>query len=143
MKMRNNKEKVLKESLEIGKMKSKYDTVTFDFLYNLQLGFQKEVCNKAKYKQEISVDKLPLDNVELFQFHCLALLEEIGELVKSDKRWKNFRNKNYDKANKTEEIADCFIVLMNICIYSGITSDEMVSTLVDKMLDNFDRLYSL
>ena len=118
------------------------NNITLQFLYNLQLKFQKEICSKdSKISYKDDVNTLPIDNANLFQFHCLSLLEEIGELVKSDKRWKNYRNTKYDKGNKLEEISDCFIVLLNICIFSGFSDKEIENAILNKMLNNFDRIY--
>lgn len=112
----------------------------FNFLYNLQKKFQEEVCNKIGYYDE-KISELPTNNVRAYQYHCMCLLEELGELVKSDKRWKNFRNDKYDKDNKLEEIADCFIVLYNICLFSGFSDKEIEQAIFDKILGNFDRIY--
>ena len=70
----------------------------------------------------------------------LALMEETGELVKSDKRWKNYRNTHYDKSNKLEELSDCFITLFNIAMYSGISSEELELALTKKMDENIERI---
>lgn len=113
-------------------------------LYYQQKDFQKKVIENIGYYEGSSEDlqELPVDNIEACKYHMLALLEEAGELVKSDKRWKNYRNKKYDKVNKLEELADCFITLTNIALFSGITYDELTKAIFDKIDKNNKRLIS-
>lgn len=87
-------------------------------------------------------DVVPIDNIRLCSYHIQHLMSEIGEVLEADKRWKNFRNKKYDKANKAEEIADCFIVLMNIAMYSGINEEMLENMLVEKINKNRERIAS-
>ena len=68
------------------------------------------------------------------------LMEETGELVTSDKRWKNHRNTHYDKSNKLEELSDCFITLFNVAMYSGISAEELGLALTKKMDENIKRI---
>lgn len=75
----------------------------------------------------------PADNISLSSYHVQQLMSEIGEVLDADKRWKNFRNDKYDKEAKAEELADCFIVLMNICMFSGFTSDEIEEAILSKI----------
>lgn len=112
----------------------------FQTFYNKQLDFQKKVAAIYGYKNLKQEEKLPTDNVDVASYHMLALLEEAGELVKSDKRWKNFRNQHYDKKNKLEEVADCIITLFNICIFSGVSAEELESALFNKMQENDGRI---
>ena len=114
---------------------------TFESIYKKQIEFQKEVCKKAPY--EFAVLNVPEDNVKAFSFHIQQLMSEIGEVLNADKRWKNFRNKKLDKENKKEEIADCFIVLMNVAIFSGLSPQELEETIINKMDENAKRVQSL
>lgn len=113
---------------------------TFFEYYCGQTAFQRMVVNKMGYNEKIDPEQLPLDVPNLSSYHLLSLLEELGELVKSDKRWKNYRNTHYDKSNKLEELADCFIVLMNVAIFSGISPDEFENAIFDKMIENVKRV---
>lgn len=110
--------------------------------YNIQKHFQEKVIKKYGYDGVSSEDlqMLPVDNVQAAKYHMLALMEEVGELVKSDKRWKNFRNTHYDKDNKLEEISDCFITLLNVCLYSGISDEELIDAIFKKMMHNNERV---
>lgn len=67
-------------------------------------------------------------------YHIQQLMSEIGEVLDADKRWKNFRNQKYDKDAKLEEIADCFIVLMNIAMFSEFSGFELAKA-IDKKLN--------
>lgn len=117
------------------------DCKTFESIYNKQLNFQRKVKELAPY--EFSVGSLPEDNIRGCSFHVQQLMSEIGEVLSADKRWKNFRNGKYDKNNKKEEIADCFIVLMNIAIFSGLSAEELENTIINKIDENAKRLLSL
>ena len=110
----------------------------FTDFFNDQVAFQKEV-NK-KYGYGVKVENIPEDNVDVAKYHMLALMEETGELVKSDKRWKNYRNTHYDKSNKLEELSDCFITLFNVAMYSGISAEELELALIKKMDENIKRI---
>lgn len=110
----------------------------FADFFNDQVDFQKKLINNIGYGVEIK--KIPEDNVELSKYHMLALMEETGELVKSDKRWKNYRNTYFDKDNKLEELSDCFITLFNIAMYSGISAEELELALNKKIAGNMKRI---
>ena len=77
--------------------------------------------------------KLPHDDVRLASYNIQQLMSEVGEVLDADKRWKNFRNEKYDRESKLEEIADCFIVLMNISMFSGFSGQEVASAILKKI----------
>jgi NTP pyrophosphatase (non-canonical NTP hydrolase) len=120
------------------------DNLTFEDLFDLQMHNQSLMLDKGMYKEHQSdiVPILPHDDIELSSYHIQQLVSEIGEVLSADKRWKNFRNNHYDKNEKKEEIADCFIVLMNVAMYSGISAQEMSDAIYDKMLKVKDRISS-
>ena len=92
------------------------------------------IFRKGLYKGKEEIPKsLPIDSISLSSYHILQLMSELGEVLDADKRWKNFRNSKYDKDAKAEEIADCFIVLMNIAMFSGIDAEDLVNALVNKI----------
>ena len=111
---------------------------SFVDFFNEQVAFQKEINEKFGYGMKVG--DIPEDNVEVSKYHMLALMEEAGELVKSDKRWKNYRNTHYDKSNKLEELSDCFITLFNVAMYSGISAEELELALIKKMDENTKRI---
>ena len=111
--------------------------MTFNTVYDLQKRFQADEC--AVYTD---MDKLPIDNPEMFKYHCMFLMEELGELIKTDKRWKHFRNTKYDREDKLSELADCFICLMNIALFSGFNGEEIREAVINKIFKNYSRLYA-
>lgn len=102
-------------------------------LYKEQKKFQEKVTG-------INYFDLPDDNVQWASYHMLALMEETGELLKSDKRWKTHRNEHYNTENKKEEIADCIITLMNVAMFSGMSSNDILQAVEDKIKQNFEKL---
>ena len=77
--------------------------------------------------------ELPIDEPKLASYHIQQLVSEIGEVLDADKRWKNFRNDFYNRDAKLEELADCFIVLMNISMFSGFSADEVYNAISSKI----------
>lgn len=70
----------------------------------------------------------------------LGLLCEAGEVLQADQRWKtNGRSTYYNRVEKVEELADCFIFLVNACIYSDVSSFEIMNAISDKILKNTER----
>ena len=70
--------------------------------------------------------------------------DDIGEECgKQDKRWKSHRNDKYDKNAKLEELADCFVVLMNIAMFSGFDGDDLANAIQQKLGVVSDRLETL
>lgn len=114
------------------------DCKTFEGIYNKQIEFQKAVIKKYPY--DFAVLDIPEDNVMACSQHVQHLISEIGEVLAADKRWKNYRNSKCDLENKKEEIADCFIVLMNIAIYSGLSAKEAEEAILKKIDKNFERM---
>ena len=73
-------------------------------------------------------------------YHVQQLMSEIGEVLDADKRWKNFRNQKYDENAKLEEIADCFIVLMNIAMFSGFDGNRLYDAIEKKINEVSERI---
>ena len=126
------------KNLKMKKTKMNGKNKTLEECYDEQVKFQKEVAKKYGYN--VDVKNIPEDNIEVAKYHMLALLEEAGELVKSDKRWKNYRNAYYDKQNKLEELSDCIITLFNVAMFSGISGKELAEALETKMNENYNRI---
>ena len=116
--------------------------VSMKSLYYTQMNFQKKLISKYGYKSKSSENilELPVDDVEIAQYHLIAMSEELGELVKADKRWKTHRNERYEPDEKLDEIADVFITAMNIAIHSGFTADEIEEAISNKIKENYERL---
>ena len=126
------------KNLKMKKTKMNGKNKTLEECYDEQVKFQKEVVKKYGYN--VDVKNIPEDNIEVAKYHMLALLEEAGELVKSDKRWKNYRNTYYDKQNKLDELSDCIITLFNVAMFSGISGKELAEALEAKMNENYNRI---
>lgn len=108
--------------------------VTLKDLFMQQLNNQDMLISKGVYGYgwpEKPV--LPFDDVRIANNQMLHLVSEIGEVLEADKRWKSFRNDKYDRAAKAEELADCFIILLNIAMFSGISCEEFVKTIQEKI----------
>lgn len=106
--------------------------INFEEIYKKQMQNQNRMLVLGLYENENAVE-VPFDDVKISSYHIQQLISEIGEVLSADKRWKNFRNEKYDKENKLEEIADCFIVLMNIAMFSGISYDILIEKLNEKV----------
>ena len=106
---------------------------SLDTLYSLQTSFQKNISQN---------EVLPQDNLQGFQYHITAMIEELGELLQADKRWKTHRNVKFDNDEKLTEYADVFITALKIAIHSGFTSDEVFDAVLQKICENNRRLES-
>jgi NTP pyrophosphatase (non-canonical NTP hydrolase) len=107
-------------------------------VYEKQTDFQKMVL-RYKGMRDLA-DNLPADSIPWASYHVQAMVEEMGEVTKADKRWKTHRNENYDRLNKLDEIADVFITTMNIAIFSGFQPEEVNDAIVSKIQQNIERL---
>lgn len=126
----------MEESLK--SQSTKLLTESLSDLYLEQMENQKVMIKNGMYDQYIDwVTKnqrcLPIDHPQLASYHIQQLISEIGEVLEADKRWKNFRNAKYNKDDKLEELADCFIVLMNIAMFSGFSSTDLYNAIYSKI----------
>lgn len=105
-------------------------------------GIKKIFANQVQFQRKLNdLDILPRDIPELFANSLLLMVEEIGEVLKEDKRWKsNFRSGKYDEENKIEELTDIFIVMMNLLIFSGLSIKEFMKEVEKKQVVNFERM---
>lgn len=116
--------------------------ITLQQLFDLQVETQNKLILKGvydRYKDE-QTEQVPVDDVGLASYHIQQLMSEIGEVLDADKRWKTHRNEKYDKSAKLEELADCFVVLMNVAMFSGFDGDELANAVKDKLGIVSDRL---
>lgn len=108
---------------------------TLEKLYNEQLLNQRLLFIKGAYdnfKQD-TTKLVPCDDVRLSSYHIQQLISEIGEVLECDKRWKNYRNDKFDKDAKLEELADCFIELLNIAMFSDFSAKELSQAIENKI----------
>jgi NTP pyrophosphatase (non-canonical NTP hydrolase) len=101
---------------------------TFEQLYQAQAIFQCKVEGK-----------MPVDEPVKFQYHMNAMTEELGEVLKADKRWKTHRNTTFIPAEKLDELADVFITAMNISLWSGFSADQIMDAIANKIVENNKR----
>lgn len=116
---------------------------TFIDMFNKQAENQREMINAGTYEGVADVEygcELPIDNTRMASYHVQQLVSEIGEVLSSDKRWKNMRNNHNCPENKLEEIADCIIVGMNIAMYSGFTGEQLEEAIFKKIDTVADRV---
>lgn len=108
---------------------------TFDEMFKMQMNNQKKLIRNGLYDRFANLisDELPRDDVGIFSYHIQQLMSEIGEVLEADKRWKNFRNAKYDKDSKLDELADCMIVLMNLAMFSGFSSEDIMKQVECKL----------
>lgn len=109
---------------------------TLKELFDIQAGNQREMLKAGMYIGQVGgpIDiELPTDSVSLASYHVQQLISEIGEVLTADKRWKSHRQDNYNSYDKLEEIADCFIVMMNIAMFSGFDGDDVNQAIIDKL----------
>ena len=116
-------------------------TTSLSELFKKQMKNQVEMIKRGMYDQYVdwitkNEKQLPFDHPQLSSYHIQQLVSEIGEVLEADKRWKNIRNVKYDRVAKLDELADCFIVLMNIVMYSGY-DDKQLYWAVNNKLDVF------
>jgi NTP pyrophosphatase (non-canonical NTP hydrolase) len=115
--------------------KTNVNDVTLHQLFVQQMINQDALLHKGVYdrfKEETTIT-VPVDDIGLASYHVQQLMSEIGEVLDADKRWKSHRNEKYNKVEKLEELADCFIVLMNIALFSGFDGRELTETIVNKL----------
>lgn len=120
---------------------NKIESATIKDIYEMQAQNQMIMLSRGMYGKE-RLNILPIDDVQLCSYHIQQLMSEVGEVLDADKRWKNFRNEKYDKEAKAEEIADCFIVLLNVAMFSGIDSkqlDDMVCNKIKKVKERIEK----
>lgn len=103
-------------------------------------GFNESYHKQAHFQKVITGAKCPGDNLSEFSYHIQAMVEELGEVMKADKRWKTHRNSRYEPAEKLDEIADVFITAMNIAIHSGFEAETIELAIANKIEENYKRL---
>ncbi len=113
-------------------------------LFHRQVLNQLDLIERGCYKEIddtlLDDQEIPCDKPRLVSYHIQQLISEIGEVLDADKRWKSFRNHKYDKKAKLEEIADCFIVLMNIAMFSGFSAEQILDAINTKLTIVRDRI---
>ena len=130
----NGKKKTSKENKNKCICQCAKDT-TLEKLYNAQLLNQRLLFIKGAYDnfKHDTTKSVPCDDVSLSSYHIQQLMSEIGEVLECDKRWKNYRNDKFDKDAKLEGLADCFIELLNIAMFSNFSAKELSQAIENKI----------
>lgn len=108
-----------------GKGRGSY--ILLSYLFFMQEAYQHIVTGEQE---------LPIESPKWYEYHIKGMIEGLGKLMKSDKRWKTHRNEAYDRDNKLEEIADIFIEVMNLAMFSGIGAEELSVAVIEKISEN-------
>lgn len=114
---------------------------TLNDLFTCQMRNQDKFLRSGiydRFKDETTIT-VPVDDVGLASYHVQQLMSEIGEVLEADKRWKSHRNDKNDKDGKLEELADCFIVLMNMVMFSGLDGNDLEEAIEKKLKKVSDR----
>lgn len=137
--------------MKIGMMKMKATTTgkmtdfgtSFESLFLQQMQNQQMLIDKEQYDKykDDKTNTVPVDDIGLFSYNIQQLMSEIGEVLDADKRWKNFRNEKNDSNGKLEEIADCFIVMMNIAMFSGFNGADVAKAIAEKIMKVQGRIF--
>lgn len=101
--------------------------------------FEELFSSQEKF-QELVEGVSPKDDPRRFQYHMSAMVEELGEVLKADKRWKNYRNTVFVEAEKLDELSDVFITAMNLVIWSGFTKEQLLEAIGNKIEKNIKRV---
>lgn len=80
------------------------------------------------------------DDPEKFSQQIVQLVEELGELLQADKRWREYRGDKFNEVEKEKELADVFIVAMNLAIFSGVSYEKLIDAIKEKIVINFERI---
>lgn len=106
----------------------------FATLFEMQKRNQEVMMAKGLYEGFVyENESIPCDDIKIMSYHVMQLMSEIGELLESDKRWKNLRRDKFENDEKLKELADCYIVLMNITMFSGFSAADIVKAIADKI----------
>lgn len=114
---------------------------TLNDLFTCQMRNQDKFLRSGiydRFKDETTIT-VPVDDIGLASYHVQQLMSEIGEVLEADKRWKSHRNDKNDKDGKLEELADCFIVLMNMVMFSGLDGNDLEEAIEKKLKKVSDR----
>ena len=107
---------------------------------NGMTNFKSSFKKQSRFQFAVTGVPCPGDNLEQFCYHINAMVEELGEVMKADKRWKTHRNARYEREEKLDEIADVFITAMNISIHSGFSAEDIENAIESKIKENYARL---
>lgn len=101
-------------------------------IYEKQIVYQEKLNGSEVFGKE---------DPQKFADSMLGMFVEGGEALHEDERWKvGIRNHKYDRDKKVEELADCFLFLLNALIFSEIGCNEFLRAVEKKQNINLERL---
>lgn len=131
---------IASEKCEENKKADDTNSESFSDIFYRQAENQRDMLKKGMYSgfsnmsnEQMYDVELPIDDTKICSYHIQQLVSEIGELLDADKRWKNFRNTKNNQKDKLEELADCFIELMNIAMFSGYDYNNVLNAIAKKV----------
>ena len=107
---------------------------------NGMTNFKSSFAKQSHFQSVVTGAICPGDNLDHFCYHVNAMVEELGEVMKADKRWKTHRNARYERDEKLDELSDVFITAMNMAIHSGFSAEDMELAIERKIKENYQRL---
>ena len=106
---------------------------------DLAMSLMEMFLTQEVFQKEVT-GMLPHDAPQFFEYHITAMIEELGEVLKADKRWKSHRNTNFNESEKLDELADVFITAINLALWSGFDGADITCAIAKKLKENFKRL---
>lgn len=103
---------------------------TMENIFKKQIELQKIAFNK----------ELPNHEPELISYFALGLVGEVGEVLQADKTWKPFNKGIRDEWLTLEELADCWLFLINLTLAEGYDCREIKEMILDKQAIVFERI---
>ena len=101
----------------------------------------REIFEKQIELQKIAFNKvLPNHEPNLVSYFALGLMSEVGEVLQADKTWKPFHKGKYNKIEALEELADCWLFLVNLTLAEGFDERAVLAAISDKQKVVFDRI---
>lgn len=103
---------------------------TLENIFEKQIALQKIAFNK----------ELPNHEPKLVSYFALGLVGEVGEVLQADKTWKPFNKGTRNEWSTLEELADCWLFLINLTLAEGYDCRTIKEMIHDKQEVVFERI---
>lgn len=103
---------------------------TLENIFEKQIALQKIAFNK----------ELPNHEPKLVNYFALGLVGEVGEVLQADKTWKPFNKGTRNEWSTLEELADCWLFLVNLTLAEGYDYRTIKEMVVEKQKIVFERI---
>jgi NTP pyrophosphatase (non-canonical NTP hydrolase) len=114
----------------------------FQEIYDKQLIFEDLVISKNKNWPDKKLNEFSEDEkVAYTKEMVLYLHKELGEVLDAVGNYRMHKTKREDPKVKEipEEVADCFIFVLNLALTHGLTAEDLLDIVVAKQAKNFRR----